>query len=255
MTDVCHVDFYGRDWLAGTIELTLEQRGMLATAEALIYSRGGPVTREHLHRACGVHGRTFNAILGRLLALGKLVESDGKIFQNRAEKELKKARNRLEKWSKNLDNSTKPNGYDYRAEGNARAFLATNQNPVKNQPTQPEDSSPARAREAAPPEEAGLAGCSKISEEWIVEAQAERDRLGLIVVDLRKEAEKTVAYWRDHPPDYPHAAWLGRARRARPDGGHKAAPVPWVRTKPDVPDGPPPPFDLEAALAELGVAA
>jgi hypothetical protein len=121
MTDICHVDFYGREWIEGTLELTLAERGMLITAEALICSRGEPVTVDHLHRVCGVHGRTFKTVLGRLLALGKLFESDGKIGSKRAEKELKKARNRLEKWSKNLDNPTKPNGYDHRAGGNARA--------------------------------------------------------------------------------------------------------------------------------------
>jgi hypothetical protein len=195
-------------------------------------------------------------VLGRLLALGKLFESDGKISSKRAEKELKKARKRVEKWLKNLDNPTKPNGYDDRAGGNARAHQPPTTNKNLNQPSQPGESSPARAREeAAPAEEAGLAGCSKISDEWIEAARVERQRLGLCEVDLRKEADKAEDHWREHPPNYPRAAWIGRACRALPERGLKAAPVPWVRTKPDVPDGPPPPFDLKAALAELGLAA
>ncbi len=120
-TKVRHVDFYADEWIAGTSELTLEERGMYITACALIYSRGEPVTRDHLRRVCCVHGRTFAAVLGRLLALGKLSENDGKIGQKRAEKELKTARKRIEKWVKNFDNPTKPNGYDDRAGGNARA--------------------------------------------------------------------------------------------------------------------------------------
>ena len=227
---------------------------MFITACALISARGELVTKEHLHRVCGVHGRTFKAVLGRLLALGKLYEIDGKIGQKRAEKELKNARKRVEKWLKNLDNPAKPNGYDPRAVGNARAHQPPTTNKNLDQPSQPRESSPAGAREgAAGAEEAGLAGCSKISDEWIEEARAERQRRGLCEVDLRKEAEKAEDHWREHPPNYPRAAWIGRACRALPERGPKAAPVPWVRTKPDVPDGPPPPHhpDELAAWEEM----
>ena len=53
-----------------------------------------------------------------------------------------------------------------------------------------------------------------------MDAENERERLGLPKLDLRKEADKTQDHWRDHPPDKPHAAWLGRARIARPDGSN-----------------------------------
>lgn len=123
--EIKHVDFYASDWNDGTCDLTLEERGLYITAIAQIYSRGGPVERDRLKRACGVHGRTFNAILGRLLALGKLTECDGKISQKRAEKELKNARNRVKKWLKNLENPEKSDTWFGRAGGNARTYPPT----------------------------------------------------------------------------------------------------------------------------------
>ena len=220
MCEIKHVDFYPSDWLEGTSELTLEERGMYITAVALISARGEMVTRENLHRVCGVHGRTFNAVLGRLLALGKLYEIDGKIGQKRAEKELKNARKRAEKWLKNLDNPIKPNGYDDRAAGNARAHqppATITKNLDSSQASQ--DSSPACAREGDPPEEAGLAGLAdfKISDEWKKEAADARDAAGQPAVDMDAEARKAEARWEREPPRNRHRAWLGWAATARPD--------------------------------------
>ena len=214
MCEIKHVDFYPSDWLEGTSELTLQERGMYITAVALISARGEMVTKEHLHRVCGVHGRTFNAVLGRLLALGKLYEIDGKIGQKRAEKELKNARKRVEKWLKNLDNPAKPNGYDPRAVGNARAHQppATITKNLESSPAS-QDSSPACAREA------GLAGLAdfKILDEWKKEAVAARDAAGQPPVDMEAEARKAEARWEREPPRNPHRAWLGWAATARPD--------------------------------------
>jgi len=90
-------DFYPDDWLGGSGELSIEERGVYITACAAIYSRGGPITRDHLRRLCPCHRRIFDRVLNTLLDLGKLFEtSDGKLGQNRCEIELKHARKRLE---------------------------------------------------------------------------------------------------------------------------------------------------------------
>lgn len=125
MCEIKHVDFYASDWLGGTAGLTLEQRGFFITACAAIYDNGGPVERAYLKQLCGVHGHTFNAILDKLLKLGKLVEIGGKIGQKRAQKELKKASNRVQKWLKNVDKSENSKAYADRAGGNARALPPT----------------------------------------------------------------------------------------------------------------------------------
>ena len=102
---VRRVDFYPDDWIAGTVDLTLEERGVYITACALIYSRGGPIERAHLRNACPGHGRPFNAALRRLLDIGKLAADGNLIDQRRCEAELHAAHSRIEKWTKNLSNS------------------------------------------------------------------------------------------------------------------------------------------------------
>jgi uncharacterized protein YdaU (DUF1376 family) len=90
-------DLYPDDAIAGMIELTNEERGVLAMAIFAIYSHGGPITRDHLRRLCPGHARTHQRIESRLLELNKLcVTDDGKLSQKRCEKEIKNARNRLE---------------------------------------------------------------------------------------------------------------------------------------------------------------
>lgn len=92
---VRRVDFYPDDWIAGTGDLSLDQRGLYVTACALIYSRGGPITRDHLRKQCPGHLRRFNAALAALVMLRKLVEEDGQIDQKRCERELEHAQKRV----------------------------------------------------------------------------------------------------------------------------------------------------------------
>ena len=233
MCDIKHVDFYARDWLEGTSELTLEERGLHWVACSMIYSRGGPVTRDHLRQVSGVDGRVFKRVLKRLLDLGKLVEQDGLISQQRCSNELAKAELRLSKWRKNLDNPAKPNGYDRRA-----APTATSQESKSLESSQSSQSpSPARAREAPPPQaprpkpppdaarpvlsEAGLAGLRdfKIPEEWVVEATSRRHAASLPELNVRKEADKLQDRWRDAKrlPNDPWLAWITWALIGRPD--------------------------------------
>lgn len=121
MCDIKHVDVYPTDFIAEMADLTLEERGVYATAYMLISAAGGPVERDRLKQACSVHGRTFRRVVDRLLALGKLKEEAGKIGEKRAENGRKNAEKRVEKWLKNLDNVGKSTTYADRAPGNARA--------------------------------------------------------------------------------------------------------------------------------------
>ena len=118
---VHYVDFWADDWLGGTSELTLEERGFYITAVALIYSRGGPVEQGHLKTACGIHGHTFNRLLRRLVELGKLEFAGILVGQKRAAKELQKSAKRIANWGNNLKNQ------NYKgAKRPARAGLTTN---------------------------------------------------------------------------------------------------------------------------------
>jgi uncharacterized protein YdaU (DUF1376 family) len=241
MTKVRHVDFYPDDWIAGTSELTLDERGLYITACALIYSRGEAVTIDHLHRVSGVHGRTFKTILGRLVALGKLTVADGMVAQKRCEKELKTSRKRVEKWLKNLDNPEKSDTYGNRADTpRAPRSPSPDSKNINTSQSSTESVSRARVREAERPEarpspppqsaareapgEAGLAGLAglsdfKISDEWVVEATNQREAQGLPALDLGKEARKLERVWASTRMPYdPHKAWLKWALRAWPDG-------------------------------------
>lgn len=105
---VRRVDFYPDDWIAGTGILTLEERGVYITACALIYSRGGAIEGADLRRMCPGHGRSFKTALTRLIDLGKLVETEGKLDQNRCETELKRAQNRIETSRENAAKGGRP---------------------------------------------------------------------------------------------------------------------------------------------------
>jgi uncharacterized protein YdaU (DUF1376 family) len=273
MTKIRRVDFDADEWLAGTATLDVVDVGIFAVAEAMIYSHGGPIEKADLKRFVRCHGKAFENAFARLVASGRLILNGSEVSSKRCLNELEKARKRIAKWSENGSKggrpSNKPNGLDEPSGSYARASTSQPIRDTKNQPSQPSLSpSPARAREAEPPEVptetppgsrarespegAGLAGCSKISEEWIEEARAERVRLGLPEVDVRLEASKAMAHWTLFPPDNPHAAWLGRIRIARNNAGCKAAPIPWDERLRDRPKGPPPPLnwrELEAAGA------
>lgn len=220
MCEIKHIDFYAGDWISGNTSLTLEERGLFITACALIYANGGPVERERLHRACGVHGRTFNAILGRLLALGKLYEEDGKIGQKRAENELKKARKRLEKWAKNLDNTIKPNGYDDRAESNARASLTTNHQLEPKADALGEDAH-ARATPPQIPDRKIQRGQAKegFAEDWMPDEEGEMFAInrGYSQAWIIDEAERCRDHYRARGAVFVDlaAVWRGWVRTAR----------------------------------------
>ncbi len=96
MTKIRRVDFYPDDYIAGTVALSLVERGIFWTACAMIYSHAGPIEEADLRRLCPSHGRTFRTALDRLLALGKLLrQSDGKLDAKRCQSELKRAANRV----------------------------------------------------------------------------------------------------------------------------------------------------------------
>jgi len=106
---VRHVDFGADEWLAGTSDLTVVEKGCLITVCALIYSKGGPIDDDPawLARNCRCDPRTWKAARRRLLELGKIqllppdllsngaTGGGGKLTNSRCEQELYKARERM----------------------------------------------------------------------------------------------------------------------------------------------------------------
>jgi uncharacterized protein YdaU (DUF1376 family) len=96
MGKVRHIDWYHDEWIAGTYELSNAERGLYVTACCLIYSVGGPITRDRLRAACrGDHGHAFTRQLNVLIQSGKLSVNGEQIINKRCENELQKANKRV----------------------------------------------------------------------------------------------------------------------------------------------------------------
>ena len=98
MSKIRRIDFSPDEWLAGTRELTLEERGAYWDVCALIYSRGGPIADDDVQiaRALTCHVRTWRKVRARLLELRKLRLVDGYLTNVRSERALGEARRRID---------------------------------------------------------------------------------------------------------------------------------------------------------------
>lgn len=81
------------NFIAGTVGLTLEEKGAYSLVLDLIYVRGGPVPDEarYIAGVCNCSVRKWKAIRQRLIDLGKIEAVDGVLLNHRAEKELENA--------------------------------------------------------------------------------------------------------------------------------------------------------------------
>ena len=97
-------DFYPDDWLAGTLELTLEEEGAYIRICALIYSKGQaiPGNDRWLAGMCRVSTRKWRSLRDSLITKGKITIEDGLIRQKRCEFELGKAAERSQKQAENV---------------------------------------------------------------------------------------------------------------------------------------------------------
>lgn len=81
------------NFIAGTVGLTLEEKGAYSLVLDLMYVRGGPVPDEprYIAGVCNCSVRKWNAIRARLIELGKIHAADGFLSNDRAEKEIENA--------------------------------------------------------------------------------------------------------------------------------------------------------------------
>jgi len=129
MGKVRYIDWYHDEWIAGTDDLNNAERGLYVTACCLIYSVGGPITRDRLRAACRDHGHAFNRQLDVLIQSGKLLANGEQITNKRCENELQKAVNRTEKAQRNGGKGgrpTKENKELAKADGCLDGKLTTN---------------------------------------------------------------------------------------------------------------------------------
>lgn len=89
---IIHVAFYPSDWLAGTRGLSDAETGVYITLICRMYEMAGPIERDdnRLARLCGAKSKqSFVKSLKYLISEGKIIEQDGELFNERAQKEIK----------------------------------------------------------------------------------------------------------------------------------------------------------------------
>jgi hypothetical protein len=192
------IAFDPAQWIADTSDLDLAETGVFSKAWGLIAAKGGPVSRDHLRRACGGHARPFNRALERLIELGKIVVgADGLLNIERCETELKKAQKAVERshinGQKHVGHSNKNNAVENLVGSNTRATGRVESREESKTKTF-EDSPRAGARAGLPPaDDAGLVGPAERKERWqhrmIQEAHATMPptKVGALVLALMQE--------------------------------------------------------------------
>jgi uncharacterized protein YdaU (DUF1376 family) len=122
MSGVPYIRFFGDDWLSGTQELSLEERGALITIVALTATTGnGPeADYKRLARRFGCTPGRAKKIIMSLVDLGKITIEDGNLNNRRALIETKNSQKNSKKqsekanhrWSKKAekDNKNKAGG-------------------------------------------------------------------------------------------------------------------------------------------------
>ena len=81
---------YGADFIAGTLGMSLEEKGAYSIVLDLIYDRDGAIPDDprYIAGVCGCSVRKWNAIRLKLIELGKIQCQDGFISNFRADKEI-----------------------------------------------------------------------------------------------------------------------------------------------------------------------
>lgn len=132
------------NFIAGTVGLTLEEKGAYSLVLDLMYVRGGPVPDEprYIAGVCNCSVRKWNAIREKLIAIGKLHVVDGYLTNERAEKEienaLKDAQERAENGAKGgnktAENKTNTNKFNGPRQASVQPTRATlNQHQIKKE--------------------------------------------------------------------------------------------------------------------------
>jgi uncharacterized protein YdaU (DUF1376 family) len=155
------IDFSPDEFIAGTMELSDAECGLYWRLCSLIYSRGRGVSRDELRAVSPSHGNAFNALLRRLIEIGKVIGNDADLIVKRCANELETARKRSAKWRENgakggrppsnISNMQEPSGFSPRARPHIHQPSTTNK----------KESTLAGAKEKAPRRR------SQIPENWI----------------------------------------------------------------------------------------
>lgn len=89
--------FYPTEFATGVRGMTPQEVGVYTMLLCMIYEEGGPVPYNTLRLAtyCGMRENTFSKVAEKLIALGKIVITDGMMMNPRAEREIASRANDL----------------------------------------------------------------------------------------------------------------------------------------------------------------
>ena len=144
--NIHHVAYRPKELLDDTLELEPVEKAAYHDLFMLVCLRGGPIRLELLQKTLGLHGRSLNALIHRLVDKGKIaVDANGLIDHFLARKVLENAVKTIRKLRENgakggrPKHLAKPNGYQSKTEGEA----------LKNTDSEskPSEPPPPRARE------------------------------------------------------------------------------------------------------------
>ena len=105
MSGVPYIRLFGDDWLSGTNELSLEERGALITIVTLTASTGQPpeYDLERISRRFGCTKNRAKNVINSLVKLGKISLDNERIENRRALEETKLSQKNSEKQSENAN--------------------------------------------------------------------------------------------------------------------------------------------------------
>ncbi|PDT82914.1 DUF1376 domain-containing protein [Sinorhizobium sp. BJ1] len=147
------VDFYPDEYIAGVGGvLRADEQGLYWMICTLIMSEGGPIEQNdrRLAALCQTRPADARKLVESLVEKGKILrQSDGKLFQNRAQSEVEKSLNRIQTASENGSNGgrppkkTKSKQRNTEADGFSDEKLTTNYQPptTNHQPIEEDKSS------------------------------------------------------------------------------------------------------------------
>lgn len=222
---------FPRDFLDGTIGLSLEVKGAYAVVLDLIYMRGGrlPDDGRYIAGQLGCSLRKWNAIRSELLERGKLTVELGFISNFRADYLLEETRKLREKNAENGSKSKENNTQEKRTQPDTRAGLKTEPESepdkedivVSEEPTlspSPRRSYPDAFEDVwkAYPHHKGRSSKPKALAEWKRMPAQERDGLMVAIQAFSRNVDKVcggmgapcMARWMNHGK---HLNWIEEA--------------------------------------------
>lgn len=152
------VDYYPDEYIAGVGGvLRADEQGVYWMICSLIMSEGGPIEQNDRRFAalCRIRPADVKKIVETLVHAGKLLrQSDGKLFQKRAQSEVEKSLKRIQIASENGSNGGRPsaksegNQRNKKADGSFSEKLTTNHQPptTNHQPLIDEESNDPSSR-------------------------------------------------------------------------------------------------------------